>query len=94
MTGKVFPRGSKERYEIYKVMKEPLLFELRELLPASYPELTTQGHLLHAMSLGSPRSEGGESNSDSFLPTNLTIRLIHLEIPGYNIYLKYFAFFV
>lgn len=40
-----------------------LLFELRELFPPSHPELTTQGHVLHTMSLGSPRSEGGKNNS-------------------------------
>lgn len=88
-------------WKFYEVMEEPLLFELRELFPASYPELTTQGHLLHAMSLGSPRSEGGKNSSlvcsypQMWPPTNISSRETRSYWnPGYNIYLKYFALFV
>ena len=47
-------------WKLHKVIKEPLLFENKKLFSASYPELTAQGHLLHAMSLGSLRSKWGK----------------------------------
>lgn len=88
-------------WKFYKVIKEPLLFGIKKLFPASYPELTTQGYLLHAMSLGSPGSKRGKlflwfvpAHTSDQQQTSVAERLTNVEILCYNLYLKYFAFFV